>query len=75
MHNDNLHATERLILAHIAWRVSMIADEETIMTLVANAHEEGVSTHQRYSKYLPSLTEPEDDDEYSQYGGRSPSGY
>jgi hypothetical protein len=53
----------------------MIADEETIMALVANAHEEGAAAHQRYSKYIPSLTEPEDDDEYSQYGGRSPSGY
>jgi len=67
LYNDNLHETERLILSHISWRVSLIAEEDTIKTWVANAHEEAGAAQQRYSKYLPCFTlDSEDgDDEYT----------
>ena len=45
----------------------MIAEEDTIKTWVANAHEEAGAAQQRYSKYLPCFTlDSEDgDDEYT----------
>ena len=53
----------------------MIAEEETIVALVANAHEEAAAAQQRYSKILPNFafdSEYMDDGEYS-HG--SPNGY
>lgn len=75
LHNDNLHATERLILSHISWRVSMIAEEETIGAWVANAHEEAAAAQQRYSKILPNYTSDFEDMDDGEYSHGSPNGY
>ena len=74
LYNDNLHATERLILAHISWRVSMIADEDTIQAWVANAHDEGAAAFLRYKKFLPPPSQWEDCDE-GEYSPYSPDGF
>jgi hypothetical protein len=53
LHNENLHATERLILRHISWRISHIAEENAIEAMVKKAHDEGEAARERFAKYLP----------------------
>jgi hypothetical protein len=48
----NLHTTERLILSHIGWRISKIADETRISDWFNKAHDEAPAADCRYSKYL-----------------------
>jgi len=75
LHNTNLHATERLILRHVNWRISDIANEEKIAQGVKKAHDEQDRALERYSKYLgPYQYSDEEDDspDYTPAGHRSP---
>jgi hypothetical protein len=53
IHPDNLAVTERLILKHIDWRVSKIANTELMASLHTKVHEEAKDAWDRYEQYLP----------------------
>lgn len=59
IHNGNLAITERLILKHIEWRVSKIADTELMASLYTKVHDDAKSAWDRYEQFLPY---PESDD-------------
>jgi len=61
IHEGNLGITERLILKHIDWRVSKIANTEVIAALYTKVHEEAKESWERYEPFLY----PESDDDYS----------
>jgi hypothetical protein len=53
IHPGNLDVTERLILKHIDWRVSKIANTELMASLHTKVHEEAKDAWDRYEQYLP----------------------
>jgi hypothetical protein len=58
LHYYNLSITERLILKHIGWRVSMIADPKEIEQYYADA------VNKKYSDYPDFYPERDDEDFY-----------
>jgi hypothetical protein len=50
--NRNLHLTERLILKHIKWSVSRIANEETIANLYEQIMNQNVSNLQHNYRHI-----------------------
>jgi len=60
INNKNLYLTERLILKHIRWSVSKIADEQTIANLYEQTMDQNPLELQR--KY-PQLYYPDDGDD------------
>jgi hypothetical protein len=52
IHEGNLGVTERLILKHIDWRVSKIADTELIASLYTKVHEDAKESWRRYKPLL-----------------------
>jgi len=66
LHNGILHTTERLILAHIKWRVFVIADPATIREWVTTSQDEKEGAIYRYSKYLYFPSEMGNKSDYPQ---------
>ena len=52
IHYHILHVTEGLILSHLDWRISRIADEEAVKVGFEKAFQGAYAAYQRYIKYL-----------------------
>ena len=53
----------------------MIAEEETIVAWVADAHEQAAAAQQRYSKILPNYNSDYEDMDDGEYSHGSPNSF
>jgi hypothetical protein len=63
LHNGNLRATERLILSHLEWRISHIADEKKVKDGFEKAVGGAYAAYERYIQYLFFDFDSEDSDD------------
>jgi hypothetical protein len=73
-----IHRTERLVVEHVKWRISIIADEIDVEALTNESFEDAEEALDRYEKYIPPAwlvdpPEPEEEEEQSTGGQRSPA--